>query len=389
MREAKEKILCLGRKARAALKRAASLLKSAAESAAAKGRALRAKLLKAAGRGYGLIKPYAGRAGRFIRRHRVPAAAIGACLTLSMLMSVITVTIHRIDVFDQGVQTASYYSIQTDEASVLRKIGLVLGTGDELELSENGGVVSVYITRAFPVTIQADGGSVLVMMTGGTVAQALERAGVTKNEEDLLSHAPDTAVEAEMQITLDRVENDLVYETVSIEYETRKVKTDSLYVGETSVEESGSRGEKRNTYAVTRVNGVETARTLVSSEIIKEPADRVVLVGTKVKSSFKKTASTPAAYKKVIAMTATAYVAGGTTATGRPAQWGVVAVDPRVIPLGTRVYVETADGQYIYGTAVAADTGGAIKGNKIDICVNTSSEAYAFGRRTVNVYILD
>ena len=121
MREAKEKILCLGRKARAALKRAASLLKSAAESAAAKGRALRAKLLKAAGRGYGLIKPHAGRAGRFIRRHRVPAAAIGACLTLSMLMSVITVTIHRIDVFDQGVQTASYYSIQTDEASVLRK----------------------------------------------------------------------------------------------------------------------------------------------------------------------------------------------------------------------------------------------------------------------------
>ena len=113
---------------------------------------------------------------------------------------------------------------------------------------------------------------------------------------------------------------------------------------------------------------METARTLVSSEIIKEPADRVVLVGTKVKSSFKKTASTPAAYKKVIAMTATAYVAGGTTATGRPAQWGVVAVDPRVIPLGTRVYVETADGQYIYGTAVAADTGGAIKGNKIDIC---------------------
>ena len=71
------------------------------------------------------------------------------------------------------------------------------------------------------------------------------------------------------------------------------------------------------------------------------------------------------------------------------AKGGVVGVDPGVIPLGTRVYVETADGQYIYGTAVAADTGGAIKGNKIDICVDTSSEAYAFGRRTVNVYILD
>ncbi|MBQ7936067.1 MAG: 3D domain-containing protein, partial [Clostridia bacterium] len=108
---------------------------------------------------------------------------------------------------------------------------------------------------------------------------------------------------------------------------------------------------------------------------------------TKVKKAFLTNSSAPAGYKKVVSMTATAYSAGGTTATGRPAQWGVVAVDPKVIPLGTTVYVETSDGKYIYGTAVAADTGGAIKGNKIDICVNTRSEAYSFGRRTVNVYI--
>ena len=88
-------------------------------------------------------------------------------------------------------------------------------------------------------------------------------------------------------------------------------------------------------------------------------------------------------------MECTAYAAGGSTATGRPAQWGVIAVDPRVIPLGTRVYVESAEGKYIYGEAIAADTGGAIKGNIIDICVNSNAEAYRFGRRTVNVYILD
>ena len=71
------------------------------------------------------------------------------------------------------------------------------------------------------------------------------------------------------------------------------------------------------------------------------------------------------------------------------AQRGVVAVDPRVIPLGTRLYIETADGSYIYGNAVAGDTGGAIKGNKIDLFMNSYSECMQFGRRTVNVYILD
>ena len=89
-------------------------------------------------------------------------------------------------------------------------------------------------------------------------------------------------------------------------------------------------------------------------------------------------------------MTATAYSAFkkgggyGTTASGRQARYGVVAVDPKVIPLGTNLYVEG------YGYAVAADTGGAIKGNKIDLCFEKSnSELMKFGRQTVTVYILD
>lgn len=74
--------------------------------------------------------------------------------------------------------------------------------------------------------------------------------------------------------------------------------------------------------------------------------------------------------------------ARGFTATGMRADYGVVAVDPRVIPLGTRVYVEG------YGTAIAADTGGAIKGNRIDLCYRTVHEAMQYGRRMTRVYIL-
>ena len=105
------------------------------------------------------------------------------------------------------------------------------------------------------------------------------------------------------------------------------------------------------------------------------------------------------AYSRVITLNATAYDAStcgkspshplyGITATGAKATYGIVAVDPKVIPLGTRLYIETTDGSFIYGTAVAADTGGAIKGNRIDLCFNSRKEARNFGRRQVKVYIL-
>ena len=99
----------------------------------------------------------------------------------------------------------------------------------------------------------------------------------------------------------------------------------------------------------------------------------------------------PYAGKEVMIMEATAYypgpnnyggAVGNVTAFGLPARRGVVAVDPYVIPLGTRVHV---DG---YGDAIAGDVGGAIRGRRIDLCFNTYEEAIQFGRRNVTVYIL-
>lgn len=92
-------------------------------------------------------------------------------------------------------------------------------------------------------------------------------------------------------------------------------------------------------------------------------------------------------YTQVIGMEATAYLptdgsAEGLTAMGIPATYGIVAVDPDVIPLGTRVYIPG------YGEALAADTGGAIYGNRIDLCMEDYWEAMDFGRRTVTVFVL-
>ena len=97
-------------------------------------------------------------------------------------------------------------------------------------------------------------------------------------------------------------------------------------------------------------------------------------------------------YSKSLRMIGTAYTAGigvvnNTTATGTQVRVGVVAVDKRVIPLGTKLFIEAANGSYIYGTAVAEDTG--VRGNVIDLYMNSYADCVNFGRRDVNVYILD
>ncbi len=99
--------------------------------------------------------------------------------------------------------------------------------------------------------------------------------------------------------------------------------------------------------------------------------------------------------KRVITCEATAYTSAadecgksdGITASGMMFEVGVVAVDRRQIPLGTKLYIESLDGKYVYGYCIAADTGGAIKGNKVDLAMNTKSECFQFGRRNVRVYI--
>ena len=335
------------------------------------------------------IVPLCDRGLQAARKHRYSTTAIACVLTLTMLMSVVTVNIFKIRVFDGENEVISYYGINTDEESILKKSGLTLHEADAFDVSENNGVITATVTRAYPVQITADGNTATVMMIRGTVAEAMALANVTVDSDDLTSIDPNAAVYEGLEVVIDRVNSETVSETVSVDYDTVKEKTNSLYVGETEVKQEGKKGEKVNTYSVTYTNGVETDRELIDSEITKEPVDKIILVGTKVKSSFKTTSSTPTNYVKRIAMTATAYKQGGYTASGLPARVGVVSVDPRVIPLGTKVYVESEDGKYIYGTAIAADTGGAIKGNKIDLCLASSAECRKFGRRTVNVYILE
>ena len=132
---------------------------------------------------------------------------------------------------------------------------------------------------------------------------------------------------------------------------------------------------------------------------MKAPVNRVTEYGTILPASLSRSGSVRAT--NVLTMTATAYDLSyqscgkrpgdrgyGITASGMRAQRGVVAVDPRVIPLGSKLYIETSDGSFVYGFATAEDTGGAIKGNKVDLFFPSNADCMNFGRRSVKVYVL-
>ena len=370
------KIISLIKKAKSSIGTAVKAAATAASTAVRK-TADRAKSIKS-------IK-----AVSFMKHHKIMLTVISAITVMTMLMSVVLLRRNEVRIFVDGKEAAAFTTLKGTADEWLDISGIKLYNGDSLTADGT----DLYIDRAFYVTVNADGRSVTLRTGKTTAASVLETAGISVGENDIVSIPAETELTAAASVTVQRVSSDTAVETEIIEYETEKVNTDKLYVGETEVKTKGQNGEIRHTYALTLVDGVETERTLISSETVTEAVNKVVLVGTKEKPVVKASSSAPSQYKEVITMRATAYTygedGGNRTSTGIRPYRGIVAVDPRVIPLGTKLYIESSDGRYVYGEAVAADTGGSIKGNKIDVFLESESECYSFGRRTVNVYILD
>jgi 3D (Asp-Asp-Asp) domain-containing protein len=159
---------------------------------------------------------------------------------------------------------------------------------------------------------------------------------------------------------------------------------DGLPRGLVRVVQAGRPGLRVRRVALTLADGVVIDRREVGTVLLQPPQDRIVHVGARrVIASRGEFAG-----REILHMDATGYApwtgrgVDDVTATGMRAGYGVVAVDPAVIPLGSRLYIEG------YGVAIAGDTGGAIKGYRIDLGFDTAREAIRFGRRPVRVYIL-
>ena len=174
----------------------------------------------------------------------------------------------------------------------------------------------------------------------------------------------------------------LAAETVDYgaEYTTGKpvkvIKKDdsSMNEGETKVVQKGKNGKAKVTYKITYIDGKESKRKKIKTVVVTPKQNKIIKEGTRVTiDGF--------AYTRKLVVKAYSYTGGGTTAMGTPARVGEIAVDPRVIPLGSKVYIEGI------GVRYAEYTGGNIKGNTIDIYMNTLSECRSWGVRYVTIYI--
>lgn len=314
-----------------------------------------------------------------------------------------TVTLVMIDAFTDTEKTQELTTRQNTVSGFLEENEIHLGEFDNLSMLMEDELYSgarVIIRKGRTFTLNIDGNIEIITTTKKTVREAFEEAGVYLGESDRVEPELDSLIEEGMNVSVYRV----AYQEISVDSEiaftTREVSDSSIAKGTTRIKTKGVNGLVRTRYAITTENGTEVKREVLSQTVISQPKAQVVAVGTgqaKKTTSASKAVATASGeklkYSKKLTVTATAYTAapGKKTASGKVAQYGVIAVDPNVIPLGTKLYVESTDDgkSWQYGYCVAGDTGGAVKGNKIDLYYGTKDQCLQFGRRSAVVYILD
>ena len=338
-------------------------------------------------------------------------AAITAVAILSV--SILSVSTNAVSIYD-GEQVQTVYTFASQPDDILTAAGVELDSKDKYTFSGiDGGSGEITLLRAFPVKVDAYGKSYTVETAGGTVEDAIKAAGVTLGEDDTLNFSMSDKLTSGMTIAVTDVEYKTEAKRVDIPYGTDVVYSDKLDLGKTTVVD-GAKGVKVITYTYKFVDGqlVDTAVTDQTVEVA--PKNAIKTVGTKkpiatptntYKGSEAKYVSglvpavdfeldkngIPVKYSKKITGKASAYSGGGITATGKGVRTGFVAVNPKQIPYGTRLFVRCLDGSYIYGYAVAEDTGSFTKTTDriIDLYFPTGAQCKTFGVRMVDIYVLD
>lgn len=257
---------------------------------------------------------------------------------------------------------------------------------------EASGVLQENDRKPVQFTVQVDGKTYPILTQSDTVSGALEEYGIQVGSQDQLTGAEaDSVPVSGMSVTLVRVTTGTVQETKTLWSQTKYVLDKSLTAGTYVTRNPGKNGSVVYTYEVVYRDGEVVSKTLVDT-VRTEAVDQVIAYNEK--QSFSNSRGQQITYSTAIEGIATAYIPDGkwgyTTYTGNRARPGVIAVDPNVIPLGTKVYVQSHNSQFgDYGYAIAWDIGGSIKGNKIDLFMESYDLSMQWGVRDVTIYILE
>ncbi len=350
----------------------------------------------------------------------------------------VTKTVKEITVTD-GNETVIVRTMKSDTDSILQLANVTVGSYDKVEVTSG----RITVSRAFKVDIIEGTRHHSVMMTAGTVDQALSLVGVVMEDDDIINIDPSALLSTDTSIAIDKIDYNYTVEEQPIAFTVNTVYSDKLDEGKTQTTVQGTEGVLQIKYMSKVVNGEIVSTETVEQNVVKEPVATETVIGTKkpvvkqqtaAKTETSKAAESktetntttaaanlpegavktsadvetysklqpaspialdsrgrPVNYSKIVTGKASAYSrdAGPSTATGQPVQVGYVAVNPKQIPLGSKLYIITPDGSSIYGYAVAEDTGGFARlGRVIDLFMASEAECIRWGVRNVEIYVL-
>lgn len=271
----------------------------------------------------------------------------------------------------------------------LEEAGVVLQKADGYDVvgdEKFSDGATIEVVRAMPVKVWKAGRTTEYTIGRKTVRDVLNAVGVDYSGFQVYPGL-DTEVTPDMTIHIISPTNKLATETREIPYEVEMRNNDNLPRGRQNVISAGKNGVEKVTYREIKV-GSETVRQELHAEVVTEPVSEIVEVGTGNNLNMIETSRGFVRYRSARTVEASVYTLAegsgtGLTSTGVVPYHGVVAVDPDVIPYGTRMYIPG------YGFAVAADCGGAINGNTIDLYMEDYGDAISWGRRDVTIYFLE
>lgn len=290
-----------------------------------------------------------------------------------------------------------------DVQTLLQQTGITPPQGeDDLVITEEDGRHRYHILRAFSVEVNADGEVRNAVVTDGTVGEAIQEAGLSVGENDIVEPSLDTAVAPGMEVTIQRVEY-REYSQEEVVPAVTEYDYTSLYYrdqDEVTTVRQGSDGLDRVTYRETYIDGELTDTQEVGRETVTAAVSTILkcygesapvsdFVGPEIVDG-QPSEGVAAVYS---GKRSTGYSASSTArgASGERLTYGSVAVDPSIIPYGTLMYITSDDGQFVYGYAYAADTGTALMTGHafVDLYYETYDESVESAVIPVTVYVID
>ena len=335
---------------------------------------------------------------------RLYIVLLSLILVLALLALISQAALAKTYVVTDGDRVVTYTTFASEPETVLEQLGLSLNQNDTYTTQAVEGAAAITVCRAQKITVHYHGQTTLVTSFGETAGELLSRLGLDVTGEDVVSHGLEEETYDGMELRVDRPEILRQVYTAAIPHPVSRCSDPTLPVGTEAVLTPGTDGEMRCTAEITYLGGQEASRQVLSETVTRQPVAEIIAVGTgSAPAVSEKPVITDGritlptgevlTYTRKDTVRATAYThtdrgCDTVTATGTRVHQGTAAVDPRFIPYGTRMFIVSSDGSYVYGIAAAEDCGGDIKGDRMDLYLPTHAQCTAFGRRVCTVYFL-